>query len=99
MNLTEAELERLAILAEECAEVQQIIGKIIRHGYESYHPDDLDKTPNRKHLERELGDLAFIINFCHENEDVNLLNLTAHIERKSQTIQQYLHHNVVTPTE
>lgn len=48
MDLTNAELERLAILMEECAEVQHIIGKIIRHGYESFNPFDDNKTPNRK---------------------------------------------------
>jgi len=37
-NLNPAELERLAILAEEAAEVVQIANKIIRHGYASYHP-------------------------------------------------------------
>ena len=31
-NLTPGEAERLAILAEECGEVIQIIGKILRHG-------------------------------------------------------------------
>ncbi len=40
-RLTPAEAERLAMLAEEAAEVIQIVGKILRHGYASYHPDDL----------------------------------------------------------
>jgi hypothetical protein len=35
-QLTDAEAERLALLAEECGEVVQVIGKILRHGYESY---------------------------------------------------------------
>lgn len=39
-GLTPAEAERLAMLSEECGEVIQIIGKILRHGYDSYHPDD-----------------------------------------------------------
>ena len=40
-RLTPAEAERLAMLAEEAAEVIQVVGKILRHGYASYHPDDL----------------------------------------------------------
>ena len=32
-QLTPAETERLAILAEECGEVIQAVGKILRHGY------------------------------------------------------------------
>jgi len=37
-NLTPAEAERLAYLIEELAEVQQIAGKILRHGYDSRDP-------------------------------------------------------------
>lgn len=37
-KLTPAQAERLAILAEECSEVIQIIGKILRHGLYSAHP-------------------------------------------------------------
>lgn len=37
-QLTPAQAERLAILAEECGEVVQIIGKILRHGLYSHHP-------------------------------------------------------------
>lgn len=38
-RLTPAEAERLALLAEECGEAIQAIGKILRHGYESNHPE------------------------------------------------------------
>ena len=31
-GLTPAEAERLALLMEECGEVVQIIGKVLRHG-------------------------------------------------------------------
>lgn len=37
-KLTPAETERLSMLAEECAEVIQVVGKILRHGYESSNP-------------------------------------------------------------
>lgn len=58
-KLTPAEAERLAMLAEECAEVIQIIGKILRHGYESHHPETPDIT-NRDLLGNELIDLAAV---------------------------------------
>jgi hypothetical protein len=38
-NLNPAQAERLAILAEECGEIVQVIGKILRHGFESTHPE------------------------------------------------------------
>ena len=59
-KLTDAEAERLAMLAEECAEVIQVVGKILRHGYDSYHPDDSSKTSNRQLLQKELDDVASI---------------------------------------
>lgn len=55
-DLTPAEVERLAMLAEECAEVIQIVGKILRHGYQSWHPKD-PTTSNRALLRKELTDL------------------------------------------
>lgn len=58
-QLTPAEAERLAMLAEECAEVIQIVGKILRHGYDSYHPDDPSVT-NRDLLAKEITDVAAI---------------------------------------
>lgn len=56
-KLTPAETERLAYLMEECAEVIQIIGKIQRHGYNSYNPFDEKKLDNRALLNMELSDV------------------------------------------
>ena len=58
-DLTPAEAERLAMLAEECAEVIQIVGKILRHGYDSYHPAD-PETTNRDLLAKELTDIEAV---------------------------------------
>lgn len=54
-GLTPAEAERLAMLAEEAAKVVQVVGKILRHGYASYHPDNPSLT-NRVLLMNELAD-------------------------------------------
>lgn len=75
--MTEAEKERLAMLAEECAEVIQVVGKILRHGYESYHPDDPQRVTNRDLLIKELADIDSIIygmslNFDIRSEDFNI---------------------------
>jgi len=65
-GLTPAQAERLAMLAEECGEVIQIIGKILRHGYDSYHPQDRTAT-NRQLLGRELTDLlAVAASLCRD---------------------------------
>lgn len=63
-KLTPAETERLAILAEECGETIQVIGKILRHGYESFHPKDY-ATTNRTLLENELVKLPIYTH--HQN--------------------------------
>ena len=94
-ELTPAELERLAILMEECAEVQHIIGKIIRHGYHSFNPTIENPPINRELLEKELGDLQFAINFCSSNKDINLLNVQNYSEKKKKSIQDWLHYNKV----
>lgn len=90
-ELTDAQLERLVILAEECAEIQQIISKIIRHGYESYHPLD-PSTTNRALLAKEIGHTANAVNMLVEVDDVQQGAIFDAQDEKEETIKQYLHH-------
>jgi hypothetical protein len=60
-GLLASEHERLTVLFEEMAEAIQIIGKILRHGYESYSPFDDSRTTNRHLLETELGHVAYAV--------------------------------------
>lgn len=92
-KLTPAEAERLAILAEECAEVIQIVGKILRHGYESYHPDDTTKGPNREQLAREIGDLDAIVDLMIVTDDLSQGELIDAKAEKSKRMRKYMHHN------
>lgn len=55
-NLTEAQRERLEMIAEEASEITQIAMKILRHGVHSYHPSD-PTTSNKRLLVNELTDL------------------------------------------
>lgn len=67
--MTEAERERLAMLAEEAGEIVQMVGKILRHGYESYHPNDPNKITNRVHLTNELNDInGVLFGMCKYND-------------------------------
>lgn len=91
-GLSDSELERLAILSEECAEVQQVIGKIIRHGYESYNPFDEAKTTNRALLEKELGHVERITLMMMNNNDFSVKKLVEHCDAKKESIKPYLHH-------
>ena len=76
--MTEAERERLAMLAEEAGEIVQIVGKILRHGYESYHPDDPKKKQNRWILEDEINDLAAVVYGMKKAEDLSVMTMDEH---------------------
>lgn len=59
-KLTEGQAERLAMLAEECSEVAQVCMKILRHGYDSYHPDN-PSVDNLDLLQKELLDVQAVL--------------------------------------
>lgn len=89
-KLTPAEAERLALLAEECGEVIQIVGKILRHGYNSTHPNGT--LTNRSLLEKECGDVRHaMIRLC-EADDLAKNNIHNYADTKAKTIKKYLHH-------
>ena len=91
--MTNAEIERLALLVEEAAEVQQIAMKILRHGYESYNPFDEEKTPNRQLLNEELGHLEYAIGLMKSSYDVSTVEIEVSKSAKSNSVGQYLHFN------
>ena len=96
-QLSEAEAERLAILAEECGEVIQAVCKILRHGYDSTNPkeivDDAHRPEtNRAALERELGDLGHAVRRMEIAADLNPLAIAARAASKLERIKPYLHH-------
>jgi len=91
-DLCPAEVERLAILAEECAEVIQIVGKILRHGYKSTHPDNEDGPNNREMLEGEIGHVLNAIKRMDESLDILASNAKKEQRRKAVKIEKYLHH-------
>lgn len=58
------------MLAEECGEVIQIVGKILRHGYDSHHPDD-PATTNRHLLIKELSEVNAVLQAMGREELIN----------------------------
>lgn len=91
-KLTNQETERLDILTEELGEVIQIISKIKRHGYESYHPLDKDKISNRKLLEKELGDVLHAVRLMNAYNDLCYKKIKKWYVEKVLKIIPYLHH-------
>lgn len=89
-RITPAMRERLVLLMEECAEVQQVIGKILRHGYESSHPDSPEIT-NRMLLEKELGDVGCALTMMMSAGDLDAFKITEAATAKTEKVKQYLH--------
>lgn len=106
-QLTPAEAERLAVLIEEAAEVQQIACKILRHGYQSWNPDLIvnqrtdgsPKLTNREMLEKELGHLHSAMKRLQAAHDVSTERLHYHTLRKDDNGGQYMHHQPDAPQE
>lgn len=96
-KLTPAEAERLALLSEECGEVVQAIGKILRHGYGSYHPADPGGLSNRQMLERELGDLAAAVGIMNAVGDIEERSVDQWMLDKLVRVRAYLHHQPGEP--
>ena len=89
-QLKPSEIERLAVLAEELGEVQQVIGKILRFGWESRHPDG--GPTNRELLEKELGDVEAALALMNVKRDVSEINIGRNTEIKIPKLCQYLLH-------
>lgn len=68
-GLTPAELERMALLTEQCGEVVQAVGRILRHGFAGCHPEG--GPSNREALAREIGDLRVAIELVMRAPDVD----------------------------
>lgn len=71
-SLNDEQAEILEILAEECGELVQACMNILRHGFDSFHPDDPD-TDNRELLWGEMADVMSMINaIIHLGYTVNV---------------------------
>lgn len=95
--LTAGEAERLALLAEEAGELVQTIGKILRHGYESYNPDDTDKGSNRLQLESEIADVVYCMELMEINDDIDGDSINFEVKWACEKKPQYLHHQQKFP--
>jgi len=89
-GLTPQEAEVLALIAEECGEVVQAIGKILRHGLESRHPNG--GPTNREALEAEIGNVLAAATLAHVANVVRLPVIDSAKAIKLSTVRRYLHH-------
>ena len=92
-KLTPMQTEAIAILAEECGEVIQECGKILRHGLNDYSPHDPGNVPNIVNLQKELGDVLYAtrlaMDTCNNGSMVLVYDRAA---LKPAKTAPYLHH-------
>ena len=91
-GLTDAQVELLAILSEEMGEAQQVVGKILRHGYESCHPKRPEGPNNRERLEEELSHVKYMTGRLADCRDISDTNLNTQYWKKADNIGLYLPH-------
>lgn len=89
-GLTAAEVERLALLAEECGEVAQAVGKILRHGYRSGSP--FGGPINRVALEMEVGHMRAAADMMIAAGDMRAGDIADWQRRKRANVGQWMHH-------
>lgn len=85
--MTPGERERLYLLAEECAEVIQMVNKTLRHGYANYHPDDPEKVSNRIRLHEEVADVQAVLSMLHDENDIPVITSKSVMERKAKKLK------------
>jgi len=91
-GLTKAQSERLALLLEEMGEAIQMIGKIQRHGLDSFDPTKLNTPTNRKALSLELGHVLYAILLLSAQRDVFPSEIDKSATAKAKSIRMWLHH-------
>lgn len=100
-HLTAQEYERLAYLAEELAEAGAAIGKILRHGYNSYDPTnpnveidpDGDAHPNnRSDLHTECGHVLAALQMMINSRDIYNIDLHIAKDKKLASVKKWMHY-------
>jgi NTP pyrophosphatase (non-canonical NTP hydrolase) len=91
-ELTPAQVEALALIIEECAEVQHAATKILRHGLIATNPLLLESVTNQEDLARELGDVIASISLLDSIGLIDGSMLSTYAMGKIGRLPQYLHH-------
>lgn len=88
-SANEEESEILNLIAEESAEVIQIVSKINRFGFDSCHPKDPEMKTNRDLLVEELGDLIALVDIAIDKNIITLSELVDAVLSKKERLKLY----------
>lgn len=89
-RISEAEQERVGLFSEEMGEAQVEIGKILRHGIDSRHPND-PSLSNAQRLELEAGHVLAAIDLLVECGTLDREALQAARTGKLKKLRSWLH--------
>ncbi len=93
-GLTNEQTELLSIMSEECGEVVQAVGKIMRHGLDSHNPNTGET--NTEQLIDELGDVMLFIGILCDKGIIDKVKLQKRIANKlaklTENENNLLHH-------
>lgn len=95
-GLTPAEIERLVMLNEACAQVQHAISKTLRYGYSSSHPSvhdyDRGRVNNRTMLAHEIGSLFYHTSLLISVKDVPGETVSTQAGYRGEQIKPWTQH-------
>ena len=80
--------QNVAILQEECNEVVHIGFKIMRFGFDSWHPDDPTKT-NKDLLTQEVGDILAMVDILKANGILDADELQIAKSKKFRKLEKF----------
>lgn len=89
-RIGEPEQERLGLYSEEMGEAQQVVGKILRHGIDSYHPDR-PGVSNAQLLELEAGHVLAAIDLLVACGTLDREALEKSRRSKLEKLRRWLH--------
>lgn len=92
IKLNPAQSERVDLMIEECSEVIQILTKIKRFGFDSFNPNDPEKTSNRELLSREISDFMIVSSLMAVSDGIPLDNAESYISEKLERLSVYTEH-------
>lgn len=91
-KMVPAEEELLALLLEELGEVVHVVGKVLRHGFNSANPEASQPVMNRQMLISELGDVMAAQLMLVQAGLVGQDDVVAAAADKLRRVQKWLHH-------
>lgn len=91
-KLTPRQAERLAVLCEELGEAQQAVGKILRHGYNSYDPTVINPLINKYALENEIAHVMVAADMLCLDGDLSRSAIIKVADAKVLSVKQWLHY-------